>query len=470
MATRRLDQLYPTTEGVSYLGGSPGFNEMEESPYQAPYQQTPQPPRANNYQRLRSGYDQYQNSGASWSPGMVRSLQSMDWNGGQGDGTSRFAGDNVSRDAAGYTNPIVEDAIARGIVRPEDRANALWEVENYMDLLYETDESGKAVTREFDNMAGQPGRADGVTGYARDLFTGANPPGVGTGSRGGRGSTGSGWSFGGGSGANGSGWQSFSFGLPGTPGGDYRESIGQFPWEGADTTEPNPLMDSVNQALQSLLTGDLNKDIIGRRSEVAREDLDRFRKSQTATNRAALASRGLLGDGPEQTAQDRMESNIADQYSRALSGIIADESENADQRLSDALRTGSSTALGINELGLQKELGRGQLQFGRDKEIGRLGLDMELGRGALGNDQQRILNDLTLGTGRLDLDRLLGTGRLRLDEMGLSNNYNLGLGRLGLDRDALLLAAEQGDTNALLQLLQLYLQGIDISARGGTRE
>lgn len=168
--------------------------------------------------------------------------------------------------------------------------------------------------------------------------------------------------------------------------------------------------------LQGLFPGgQFNQDIVNRRTENARENLNRFSKSRNDTNRAALASRGLIGDGPEQTAQNLAESDIADRYANAVSGIYADESGRADDRMMDAF----GLAAGMN----------------RDQ-------------------------------GRLDLDRMLGTGNLALQNAGMTNDYNLDLARFGLDRDKTLWDMENDPIDQLMQLIGLWGQGAG-NASGG---
>lgn len=122
--------------------------------------------------RLRQQYQKYQTGGGQWQQYGVRSLQGMDL-GGNNQANDIYANDNVSRDAAGYQNPLVQEAIRRGIVRPEDAENARWEIENYNDLYYEP---GKM--RTFDGMAGKAGRADGITGAGPEHSGGVGPGGA----------------------------------------------------------------------------------------------------------------------------------------------------------------------------------------------------------------------------------------------------------------------------------------------------
>lgn len=190
----------------------------------------------------------------------------------------------------------------------------------------------------------------------------------------------------------------------------------------------NPAMDpDLVAALKGLFPGGgFNQDIVNRRVGSARDQLNSFSKSRNASNRAQLASRGLIGSGPELTAQNRAESDIADRFANAVNDIYAQESGNADQRMMQAL-----------------------------------GLF-----GGLGNDNARLSLDRELGLGRLDLDRMLGSGRLALDNMNSVNGYNLDLGRFGLDRDRLQYEIENGNVDQLIQLIQQLLMGAGASAGG----
>lgn len=181
--------------------------------------------------------------------------------------------------------------------------------------------------------------------------------------------------------------------------------------------------DSFKAALSGLFpNGMFNQDVVNRRTEGARQDLERFRKSQTANDNAALASRGLMGSGPEATAHDRMNNDIADKYTQAASGIYADESANADQRMMQALQIGagmsaSEASNAVNMLNAQ--------------------------------------NSFTLGSGRLALDNNTAT-----------NAYNLDLGRFGLDRDKYLNDSGNNDLSQLMDILKTLSGGVNTSAGG----
>lgn len=170
--------------------------------------------------------------------------------------------------------------------------------------------------------------------------------------------------------------------------------------------------------------GAFNQDTVNRRTEIAREDLQRQSKSRNATNKAALANRGLIGSGPEITAQNRSEESIAGQYGNAVSGIYANESDNADQRMMQSLQLAAGLSSDEARLLVDKframteaDLGHGQLALGHTKA----NQDYSLGMGNLALGNTRAANDYSLGAGNLaldwskfDLDEFIRTGELKL--------------------------------------------------------
>ena len=168
--------------------------------------------------------------------------------------------------------------------------------------------------------------------------------------------------------------------------------------------------------------GDFNQDIVNRRSENAATALRKHANSRKANNNAYLAERGLIGSGPEASAQNRVEEDIANQYADAVSGIYADESSAADQRMMQAI----SLAAGLSTADADRLLG-----------------------------YFRANNDFTLGQGDLALRNSVA-----------SNNYNLGLGDFGLRREELQHKINTVPTDQLIELLKLYLGGAQTSAGG----
>lgn len=210
------------------------------------------------------------------------------------------------------------------------------------------------------------------------------------------------------------GWQDTS----GGPGGLGWGTQGGGPGQGG-TFDGSSLKD----ALAKLFPGGMyNQDLVNRRTESAREDLNRFGKSRTANNRAILASRGLLGDGAEITAQNNVEQDMFDSYGSAVTDIYADETNAASDRMMKAL----------------------QIAAGLSAEEARQYVDLF-----------RAQNDFTLGQ-----------GRLALDNADSANRYNLDLGRFGLDRDKTLWDMENGGIDQFILLLQQLMQGAGQAGRG----
>lgn len=85
--------------------------------------------------------------------------------------------------------------------------------------------------------------------------------------------------------------------------------------------------------------------------------------------------------------------------------------------------------LGRDRLGLDTELGRGQLSLGRD----RLSLDDRLGSGRLALDDRLGTGQLNLGRDRLGWDREYGRGQLDNNRRANDQQFGLGMGRLNLD-------------------------------------
>jgi hypothetical protein len=181
--------------------------------------------------------------------------------------------------------------------------------------------------------------------------------------------------------------------------------------------------DALRTALQGLFpNGAFNQDVVNRRSENAASTLRRYSNSQRANNRARLADRGLIGSGPEATEAYNRESDIADQYAEAVSGIYADESQNADSRMIQAL----SLAAGLDQA-----------------------------------DADRLL-----GYFKANNDFSLGQGGLALGNFKAQNDYNLGLGNFGLQRDQLEYDMSHGDIDQMIELLGLLMGGAQTSSGG----
>lgn len=178
-------------------------------------------------------------------------------------------------------------------------------------------------------------------------------------------------------------------------------------WDGSE--------DNLKSILSGLFPGGaFNQDLVNSRTQGAREDLQRFQKSQSANDNSVLAARGLLGDGAQQTAQNRLSSDIADKYSGAVQGIWGDETQAADQRMmqSLSLATGMSMADAQNAIEMFKA----------------------------------------------NNDYALGQGQLALGNYSAQTGYDLGLRNDDLQRADLENRARQGDIAAQIELLRIRTQ------------
>lgn len=188
--------------------------------------------------------------------------------------------------------------------------------------------------------------------------------------------------------------------------------------------------DWLKSALRSLGTnGAMNQDILNRRVDNQRDVLNQNRKSQTASNNARLAERGLIGDGPQSTAMGNLETRLGEGFNSAVNEIYADESQNADDRMMQAL----TLSTGLSQSEAQNLI-----------------------------DMFRANTERDLGTGRLNLDTQLGYGNLALGNLDATNSYNLGLDTLGQAREFKLADLDAAQIDRVIKLLDqgLTLQQI----------
>lgn len=97
--------------------------------------------------------------------------------------------------------------------------------------------------------------------------------------------------------------------------------------------------------------------------------------------------------------------------------------------------------LGEGELGLQRDLGMGNLEIGQ----GQLALQGELGRGDLDLRQVQGGQQHEIATGQLQLNRDLGFGQQGIQQQEVDLNRELGLGNLQLGQQRLGLEQVQGE-------------------------
>jgi hypothetical protein len=140
--------------------------------------------------------------------------------------------------------------------------------------------------------------------------------------------------------------------------------------------------------LKSMGTNDqMNQGRMQGRMDNVRDTLNTQKKSALATNQAALASRGLIGSGPEMTARNSLDSRANDSFNQAYNSIFADESDNADSRQMAALGLASGHSLGEGGLALGSQNSANSYNLG----LGNLGLQRDLGLAGLDNQQMQLI-------------------------------------------------------------------------------
>jgi len=194
-------------------------------------------------------------------------------------------------------------------------------------------------------------------------------------------------------------------------------------------------------------SGDYNKDILQRRVESAREQMNSARSSQSDLLRGQLSQRGLLGQGPETTAMTGLEEQLSNIYGGQVRDIYADESARSDQRLLQTM----GIAAGLSGDDAQRLVDWFNAQTGRDVGMGQIAATNRKTDAEAAADAGR----LGLGYSQLDLDRLLGQGNLALGNLGEMNRYNLGLGDLGLRRDVAGYDVQHNQLGDMLEIIKL---------------
>lgn len=180
--------------------------------------------------------------------------------------------------------------------------------------------------------------------------------------------------------------------------------------------------DALIEMLRGGRGGGMNEDIINARMESAREHAERWRKGQMDTLQAGLADRGLMGSGPERTGMERIGLEMEGIGATALRDIFADQTGSADERFMNAIK---------------------------------MGMD-----GSQANN--RTLLD-TLGAAN---NRQMGLSQVALASLAQNMEWNQFLAEFGLDRDRVMEEMQNGRIEAIMPLLQMFIQ-LAGQARGG---
>lgn len=217
---------------------------------------------------------------------------------------------------------------------------------------------------------------------------------------------------------------------------------------GGGGAAPTPLGWDVQNELQDLIAnyGELPRDAQreGMEFEQLRSPIDAMRRAQLAQGQAALASRNILGQGPEVAFMEGLEERLAPQYAAAGQQLALTQMDRADQRYQQALSAG----MNLGEAQAQRREGRlsGALQLATgmsDQQARNM-----LQTAATWTDRQQMLTDTALGA----LDRDI--------------NWSKFLAEYGLQREQFVELVQSGRLKELLPLLQSYLDQIRTAAGG----
>jgi hypothetical protein len=217
---------------------------------------------------------------------------------------------------------------------------------------------------------------------------------------------------------------------------------------GAGASEMSPFGEDIQSMIQELLAsgGAIPADAQRRAMELetARSPLDALREAQLSEGRAALASRNLLGSGPELDYMQRVEQGLAPGYAQAAQEIELAERAADDQRYRDAMQLGTTMAT-----------------QGEALEEGRLSSAMSLATG-MSAEQSRNL----LATAQTITQRQQMLSDIALETLGKNMEWNKFLAEFGLKRDQALEMIQSGRLAQLLPLIQQYLNIASLTARG----
>jgi hypothetical protein len=224
------------------------------------------------------------------------------------------------------------------------------------------------------------------------------------------------------------------------------------------------------QAVQNLLAsgGVLPQDQAAQATalEAARSPLDRLRAAQLEQGQAALASRGLLGQGPEAAYMERLESQLAPMYTEAAQQISLEEGERADARYRQALDQ-------LNQQAMAQRLSTDQ-RFAQARSLQtEIALDRAQRQDSRLQNAIQQASNLTVEQSRNLVDSvnaLTGVQQMRTDAalevLDRNMAWNQFLAEYGLERDKTMAALQQGRYEFLLPLLQEYFRAAAMAAEG----
>jgi hypothetical protein len=234
---------------------------------------------------------------------------------------------------------------------------------------------------------------------------------------------------------------------------------------------PSTTLESETQALlrELLESGGRipsDQDRLAMQIETARSPIDRLRAAQLSQGQAAMADRGLLGQGPELDFMQRMESRLAPMYADAAQQISLEESDMANERYQQALQQ-------LNQQAATQRLSTDQ----RYQQARTLQTEIALDRAR--RQDARLMSavqqsaNLSTEQSRNTVDAinsLTGIQQMRTDSalevLDRNMEWNKFLAEFGLERAKTMEQLQQGRMTHLMPMVQEYFKAAALSAGG----
>ena len=217
---------------------------------------------------------------------------------------------------------------------------------------------------------------------------------------------------------------------------------------GGGGAQETPFGEGVQSELQNLIAnyGAIPQD--AQRAaidfEQARSPLDAMRQAQLSQGQAALASRNILGQGPELDFMERLEERLAPAYSAAGQRLITDQLDRADTRYQAALDAGGNLA---------------EAQAQRREE--RLIPTLQIASNQTAQQAQNMLATVQTWT-----DRQQMLGDLAIRNLDQNVEWNKFLANFGMERDQILDMISTGRLDELATFLNSNLAALGALAQG----
>tara|TARA_R110002020_G_scaffold225657_5_gene435738 strand:- start:9161 stop:10951 length:1791 start_codon:yes stop_codon:yes gene_type:complete len=178
--------------------------------------------------------------------------------------------------------------------------------------------------------------------------------------------------------------------------------------------------------------------------ENIRSPIDALREAQLAQGGAAMANRGLTGQGPEYDFRERVEEGLAPHYAQAGRDLELSQRQQENQRYEQAL-TGA------------QQMGTEQRRRGQEEYL----TSLQTATGLTMAETQNLLSAIQT-TGDLQSSM----GNLALDVLDKNMQWSKTLSEIGINRKMVEEMVERGRLQDLAAMLNNYLDLTQISQRG----